>query len=266
MRLVRVGDAVRLLTVKTGVDLTDQLTRYALERVTGLASQDLCGFVLKKDSPSCGMERVKIYAQSPVPTKSGRGLFAATLQNRCPNLPIEEEGRLLDPRLRDNFVERVFAYGSLRPLFGRRWNHGTLVRFHTAHKLTLMAHSPVAYRQLGRLVAQGRSTPRQDLEPRATPERADAAQSCVISRRGGAALVRCRRDVRPIGQRFGCRPNSPFAEPRGYVLSCLFDRQERPGRHERDCWSWSGREDLNLTPRSPNGLTAASFWNAFANS
>src|SRR6185436_4907295 len=75
MRLVRVGDAVRLLTVKTGVDLTDQLTRYARERVAGLASQDLCGFVLKKDSPSCGMERVKIYAQGPVPTKSGRGLF-----------------------------------------------------------------------------------------------------------------------------------------------------------------------------------------------
>jgi uncharacterized protein YbgA (DUF1722 family) len=166
MRLVRVGDAVRLLTVKTGVDLTDQLARYARERVAGLASQDLCGFVLKKDSPSCGMERVKIYAQSPVPTKSGRGLFAATLQDCCPNLPIEEEGRLSDPRLRDNFVERVFAYGSLRTLFGGRWNHGTLVRFHTAHKLTLMAHSPVAYRQLGRLVAQGRSMPRQDLERR----------------------------------------------------------------------------------------------------
>ena len=168
MRLVRVGDAVRLLTVRTGADITNQLLRHVRERVTQLASQDLCGFVLKKDSPSCGMERVKIYGRGTVPTKSGRGLFAATLADRCPNLPIEEEGRLSDPRLRDNFVERVFAYGRLRTLFGTAWKHSALVRFHTAHKLTLMAHSPAAYQQLGRLVAQGASARRQDLEQRYT--------------------------------------------------------------------------------------------------
>jgi uncharacterized protein YbgA (DUF1722 family)/uncharacterized protein YbbK (DUF523 family) len=163
MRLVRVGDGIRLLTVKTGVDQTDQLLRYADERVAQLAAQDLCGFVLKKDSPSCGMARVKIYGRGAIPTKSGRGLFAARLADRCPNLPIEEEGRLSDPRLRDNFVERVFAYGRLRALFDGRWNQGALVRFHTAHKLTLMAHSPAAYQQLGRLVAQGASLARHDL-------------------------------------------------------------------------------------------------------
>ncbi|HVH27213.1 MAG TPA: DUF523 and DUF1722 domain-containing protein [Vicinamibacterales bacterium] len=181
MRLVREGEGVRLLTVKTGVDVTDQLVRYARRRVAQLASQDLCGFVLKKDSPSCGMERVKVYGQGPVPTKSGRGLFAATLKDGCPNLPIEEEGRLSDPRLRDNFVERVFAYGRLRTLFGGRWNHGALVRFHTAHKLTLMAHSPAAYRQLGRLVAQAPSV-RQDLERRYT-EMFMGALSIIATRR-----------------------------------------------------------------------------------
>jgi uncharacterized protein YbgA (DUF1722 family)/uncharacterized protein YbbK (DUF523 family) len=164
MRLVHGADGIRLLTVKTGVDRTNQLLRYAAERVAGLATQDLCGFVLKKDSPSCGMERVKIYGRGTVPTKSGRGLFAATLADRCPDLPIEEEGRLSDPQLRDNFVERVFAYGRVRALFSGRWNQGALVRFHTAHKLTLMAHSPAAYRELGRLVAQGASIGQRNLE------------------------------------------------------------------------------------------------------
>ena len=164
MRLVHGAEGIRLLTVKTGVDRTDQLLRYAAERVAGLATQDLCGFVLKKDSPSCGMERVKIYGRGAVPTKSGRGLFAAALADRCPELPIEEEGRLSDPQLRDNFVERVFAYGRLRALFGGRWNQGALVRFHTAHKLTLMAHSPAAYQELGRLVAQGASIGPRNLE------------------------------------------------------------------------------------------------------
>jgi len=164
MRLVRLDDGIRLLTVKTGVDRTDQLLRYAAERVAQLAKQDLCCFVLKKDSPSCGTERVKVYGGGTAPTRSGRGLFAATLADRCPDLPIEEEGRLSDPRLRDNFVERVFAYGRLRALFGGRWNLGAFVRFHTAHKLTLMAHSPAAYQELGRLVAQGASVGRQDLK------------------------------------------------------------------------------------------------------
>jgi uncharacterized protein YbgA (DUF1722 family)/uncharacterized protein YbbK (DUF523 family) len=164
MRLVRAGADIRLLTVRTGVDRTEQLLRYAAERAGQLATQDLCGFVLKKDSPSCGMERVKIYDRATVPSKSGRGLFAGALADRCPDLPIEEDGRLSDPRLRDNFIERVFAYGRLRTLFDRRWTHGALVRFHTTHKLTLMAHSPAAYQVLGRLVADGASLGQHDLE------------------------------------------------------------------------------------------------------
>ena len=103
------------------------------------------------------MERVKVYtraagrpereasAERP-PERSGRGLFADALLTRFPNLPVEEEGRLCDPRLRENFIERVFAYQRLRTLFEARWTLGDLVRFHTAHKLTLMAHSPAAYR------------------------------------------------------------------------------------------------------------------------
>jgi uncharacterized protein YbgA (DUF1722 family)/uncharacterized protein YbbK (DUF523 family) len=188
MRLVHQADTIRLLTVKTGVDRTSQLLHYAAERVGRLATEGLCGFVLKKDSPSCGMERVKIYGCGPMPTKSGRGLFAATLADRCPDLPIEEEGRLCDPQLRDNFVERVFAYARLQALFVGRWNPGALVRFHTAHKLTLMAHSPAAYQALGRLLAQSASLGRQELKLQYSRAFMAALSAIATRRRHGNAL------------------------------------------------------------------------------
>jgi uncharacterized protein YbgA (DUF1722 family) len=156
MRLVRVEKEIRLVTVKSGVDLTDQLNEYAQRRVEELASEGLCGYVLKKDSPSCGMERVKIYDAGQVPAKSGRGIFAARLVERFPNLPVEEEGR------------RVFAYWRLCGLFKGKWSLGALVGFHTAHKLILLAHSPAAYQQLGRLIARARAVPRKELERRYT--------------------------------------------------------------------------------------------------
>jgi uncharacterized protein YbgA (DUF1722 family)/uncharacterized protein YbbK (DUF523 family) len=166
MRLVRVEDGVRLLTIKTGIDLTAPMERFSRSRVSALAREDLSGYVLKKDSPSCGLERVKVYDRYGTPARGGRGLFAAALVEAFPHLPVEEEGRLADPRLRDNFVERVFAYWRLRGLFAARWTVGDLVRFHTAHKLLLLAHAPGADRQLGRLVAGARGVSRRDLEQR----------------------------------------------------------------------------------------------------
>ena len=163
MRLVR-GGGIRLVTTKTGIDLTLRMQQFAQSRVANLAAEDLSGYVLKKDSPTCGLERVKVYGRGGVPTRNGQGLFAGALVAALPNLPVEEEGRLADPRLRDNFVERVFAYWRLRGLFARRWAIGDLVRFHTAHKLTLLAHSPNAYRELGRLVANASGKQRRELE------------------------------------------------------------------------------------------------------
>src|SRR5687768_15596164 len=131
MRLVRVqGGGVRLLTVKTKRDLTATLDDYAQRRVAELMTQDLYGYVLKKDSPSCGLERVKVYDPHGVPAKTGRGRFADVVGERLPFLPMEEEGRLSDPRLRENFVERVFAYWRLRGLLSGAWSAGCLVRFH----------------------------------------------------------------------------------------------------------------------------------------
>jgi uncharacterized protein YbgA (DUF1722 family) len=129
------------------------MNRWAAERLRELAGEDLSGYVLKKDSPSCGMERVKTYGDNGPAARDGRGIFAAALLERFPQLPVEEEGRLGDPTLRENFIERVFAYRRLQDLFSGRWRAGDLVRFHTAHKMALLAHSTTAYKQLGQLVA-----------------------------------------------------------------------------------------------------------------
>jgi len=165
VRLVRAGDEVRVVAPKSGTDWTDAMRSYAVARVDELAGARLSGYVLKKDSPTCGMERVKVYGGG-MPIKSGRGVFAEALRARLPNLPVEEEGRLCDPRLRDNFVERVFAYHRLRQFFAGRWTPGGLVAFHTAHKLQLMAHAPQAYATLGRLVAGAKGSPRDEIRGR----------------------------------------------------------------------------------------------------
>jgi uncharacterized protein YbgA (DUF1722 family)/uncharacterized protein YbbK (DUF523 family) len=165
IRLERRGEEVRLVDPKNDVDHTDAMRRWAERRVSEIAKLDLCGYVLKKDSPSCGMERVRVYAKG-APTKSGRGMFAAELLDRLPLLPVEEEGRLNDPGLRENFVERVFAYRRLKDLFRGRWTVGGLVAFHTSEKLLLLAHDPEGYRQLGRIVANARATPRDEVVSR----------------------------------------------------------------------------------------------------
>jgi len=166
LRLVRKGDEIRMMNTRSGRDISGEMRRWARARADDLAGEHLAGYVLKKDSPSCGMERVKIYADEGMAEKTGRGLFAEALMARFPRLPVEEEGRLSDPRLRDNFVERVFAYVRLRALFAARWTVGDLVRFHTAHKMALLAHSTDMYAELGRLVARAKSLERGGVETR----------------------------------------------------------------------------------------------------
>lgn len=164
MHLRRADGDVRLVTVKTQRDVTAPMERLLRRRLPALDADDLSGYVLKKNSPSCGLERVKVYDRNGVPASSGRGLFAAALVKRFPLLPVEEEGRLNDPELRENFIERVFACHRLQTFFRGRWTPASLVRFHTAHKLLLMAHAPEGYRRLGRLVATPGQRRRGDLE------------------------------------------------------------------------------------------------------
>jgi uncharacterized protein YbgA (DUF1722 family)/uncharacterized protein YbbK (DUF523 family) len=158
MRLVHQGGARRLVTVRSQRDLTDTLTDFAATRVTQLAALNLDGFVLKKDSPSCGLMRVKVYSRHGVPARTGRGVFAEALCAALPMLPVEEEGRLCDPVLREHFIERVYAVRRVRRLLEDRTRVGDLVRFHAHHKLQLLAHSPAQYTALGRFVAHASAT------------------------------------------------------------------------------------------------------------
>lgn len=143
----------RMVGNKTGADWTKRMNAYGKKRVAARDLQNLSGYILKKDSPSCGMERVKIYSDSGMPQRSGRGLFALHLLCQFPLLPVEEEGRLNDAAIRENFIERVFAYHSLEELFKGRFSRGKIVRFHTINKYLLLSHSPKHYRELGSLVA-----------------------------------------------------------------------------------------------------------------
>jgi uncharacterized protein YbgA (DUF1722 family)/uncharacterized protein YbbK (DUF523 family) len=165
LRLVGTPDAPRLVQAKTGEDLTARMQRYSRERVRELAALELDGYVLKRASPSCGLLRVRVYRDHGVPAADGRGLFAEALITALPALPVEEEGRLSDPALRENFIERVFVAARWRIFLRTQPRPRDLVAFHTAHKFAVLAHSPAHYARLGRLVAAaGRAFTRATLD------------------------------------------------------------------------------------------------------
>ena len=120
LRLERDGDSLRLVEIASGRDHTRRMQQFAARRVRALRAANLCGYVLKRDSPSCGMQRVKVFGDEGMPKRDGQGLFAAALAEAVPSLPIEEEGRLKDPRLREDFIERVFAYRRMHHLLRGR--------------------------------------------------------------------------------------------------------------------------------------------------
>jgi uncharacterized protein YbgA (DUF1722 family)/uncharacterized protein YbbK (DUF523 family) len=164
MRLVGDPTNPQLITVRSGVDHTERMLDWARQRVVALESEDLCGFIFKSDSPSSGMERVKVYGPSGMPAKTGVGLFARTFMDHFPLLPVEEEGRLHDPKLRENFIEAIFTLKRWREMLAQKGDRGALVDFHTRHKLLLRAHSLEPLRHLGKLVAQAANHPLQELQ------------------------------------------------------------------------------------------------------
>ena len=159
MHLVAAPDGPRLVTIRTQVDYTERLRAWAQKRVVELEREDLCGFIFKSGSPSSGMERVKIYYGKGEPAKTGVGLFAREFMQHFPLLPVEDEGRLHDPALRENFLERLFTMNRWRETLASGSKRGHLVDFHTRHKLLIMSHSPKHYGILGKLVAQIKEMP-----------------------------------------------------------------------------------------------------------
>jgi uncharacterized protein YbgA (DUF1722 family)/uncharacterized protein YbbK (DUF523 family) len=166
MRLEGDPEHPRLMTGKTRRDLTEPMLAWCEKRVGELEKENLGGFIFKSKSPSSGMERVKVYSDKGMPSNNGRGLFANAFMNRFPLLPVEEEGRLHDPALRENFIESVFVLMRWRTMLAENNTRAGLVKFHERHKYLLMSHSIPAYRSLGRIVAdmKGRRLPAVQME------------------------------------------------------------------------------------------------------
>ncbi|POT58154.1 hypothetical protein C3432_09570 [Citrobacter amalonaticus] len=153
LRLVK-GDgeiALRYSDKREG-DLTGAMTAFSLGRVARF--EHLCGYIVCAKSPSCGMERVRVYdAEGKNNRKSGRGIYTSVLMETFPWLPVEEDGRLCDPQIRENFVERIYALNELNGIRQQGLTRGALIDYHSRYKLLLLAHSQPAYRELGRFVA-----------------------------------------------------------------------------------------------------------------
>lgn len=169
IHLVREDDGIHLRGTRSRTDHSDAMRAFARQRAEELKAEGIIGYILKKDSPSCGLFRVRVHEPpregkaAGSPTRDGRGLYAEVLAEVMPDLPMEEDGRLNDARLRENFVERLFAYHRLTRFLSGPWTIGDLVAFHTAEKLLLMAHDPATYKSLGQLVADARHRDRDDL-------------------------------------------------------------------------------------------------------
>jgi uncharacterized protein YbgA (DUF1722 family)/uncharacterized protein YbbK (DUF523 family) len=156
-------DSPRLVTIRTKQDMTDCMVQWAQKRVVQLEKKDLCGFIFKSDSPSSGMERIRVYNEKGIPVKKGMGIFARIFMDHFSLLPVEDEGRLHDPELRENFIERIFTLKRWREVLGKKESRGNIVDFHTKHKLLILSHSPKHYQMMGKLVAQAKNLPLKEL-------------------------------------------------------------------------------------------------------
>jgi len=163
MRLVGDPEAPRLVKSRSGNDYTDSMVTWARKKLAEIEKEDLCGFIFKSKSPSSGMRGVKVYGPSGIPSRAGVGIFARAFMEKFPRTPVEDEGRLCDPGLRENFIERIFVC--------KRWKEFTqkgtvrdLIEFHTDHKLLVLSHSPGHYSALGNLVANSRKYKSQVLQ------------------------------------------------------------------------------------------------------
>ncbi|MFO8007475.1 MAG: DUF523 and DUF1722 domain-containing protein [Candidatus Brocadiia bacterium] len=153
MRLAGDPERPRLVTARTEQDMTDRMLRWAEQRLEQLEEEDLCGFIFKSGSPSSGMTRIRVYDENGVPSRVGVGIFAREFMEHFPLLPVEDDGRLHDADIRENFIERIFCLKRYRDHVRDDGGVGGLVAFHAHHKFQLMAHSPQQLQQMGRLVA-----------------------------------------------------------------------------------------------------------------
>jgi len=163
MHLVGNPEDPRLVTIRSGVDHSARMKKWAKKKVAELEKENLCGFVFKSRSPSSGMRGVKIYTEAGMPNTTGSGIFAHAFMKHFPLLPVEDEGRMHDPGLRENFIERVFVYRRWREYIKEDGSLGGLVAFHSDHKYLLMAHSQKHYSVLRKMVAASKKMGKGEL-------------------------------------------------------------------------------------------------------
>jgi len=157
LRLVGDPENPRLVTRKTGEDKTGQMNEWITQKLEALEKEDLCGFIFKSKSPSSGLYRIRVYGGDGKVRKTGTGLFARAFTERFPRIPVEESGRLHDPKLREHFIENVFFLQRWRDFLRGKPSLGGLVDFHTRNKLLLLSRSDARYREMGKLVASGKT-------------------------------------------------------------------------------------------------------------
>ncbi len=150
----------RLVTIRSGVDHTDRMNSWAEKKLAGFGTRNLCGFVFKSRSPSSGMQGVQVYDRSGKVAGKSAGIFAKMFRERFPLIPVEDEARLQNPGIRENFIERVFVFHRWQELLREGVSAGSLVGFHTDHKLLVMSHSIVHLRELGAIVSRSKQYPR----------------------------------------------------------------------------------------------------------
>lgn len=166
IRLVTSENGPRVYQPKTETDVTDDIVKASASHMDRLKNAEIHGYILKSKSPSCGMERIKVYKESGAAhSRDGVGAFAKTLMEAYPNLPVEEEGRLSDPRIRENWVNRVFTYHDFKTALYPDPTFGKLVDFHSKNKYRLLSHCEKTYRELGQMVANHEHLAIEDILP-----------------------------------------------------------------------------------------------------
>lgn len=163
MRLAGDPESPRLITTNTHKDFTELMARWAKKRIIELAKADLWGFIFKSKSPSCGMERVTVYNERGIPVKKGSGIFARIFMEHFPQIPVEDEDHLHAPKLRENFIERIFIQKRWREVLAKKWSIGNIVEFHAEHKLLILSHSERHFRSMGKIVVIGNELPIKEL-------------------------------------------------------------------------------------------------------
>jgi uncharacterized protein YbgA (DUF1722 family)/uncharacterized protein YbbK (DUF523 family) len=163
LRLVDIGGDIRLMTQKTKKDMTLKMAKWMQKKLVELSNMPLCGFIFKSKSPSSGLKGAKVYKNDGVIAKSGVGIFAKGVTGFFPFLPVEEDGRLNDSSLRENFIERIFVMQRWYKVNEGRKSLVKIMDFHTGHKYVLMAHCPKTLKELGAFIADGKMHPITDL-------------------------------------------------------------------------------------------------------